>query len=117
LGRDRYEWTKEGRDRYKVWWKDRLIKTHEDVIPASDDIARAANSSWWNWDDGSTPFHWRWPLHYQRVIRDGLKVYFQERPPRYLQAQRDIPDKEVKKKVIEKLAKVRKRGYISAGLV
>jgi hypothetical protein len=87
------------------------------MVPASDAIARAASSSWWNWDDGSTPFHWRWPAHYQDIIRDGLKVYFQQKPPRYRQAQRDVTDQAVKQKIIEKLAKVRSRGYIAPGLV
>jgi hypothetical protein len=46
-----------------------------------------------------------------------LKVYFQQRPPSYQKAQRDVSDKGVKKKIVEKLVKVRKRGYIVPGLV
>jgi hypothetical protein len=122
LGKDdelhwQYRWSTTGRDDYKKWWKERLVATIEDVVPASDAIARAADSSWWNWDEGSRPFHWRWPRHYQLVIRDGLKVYFQKVPPRYRTPQRDILDEEVKRKVVEKLAKVRKRGYIGPGFV
>ena len=67
-GRAQYEWADGGRDRYRKWWKERLVTTIEDIVAASDAIARAANSSWWNWDEGSRPFHWRWPVHYQRVI-------------------------------------------------
>jgi hypothetical protein len=64
-----YSWTKDGRAQYKTWWTDRLVKTYVDVVPpASDAIARAANTSWWNWDNGSTPFHWIWPSHYQHII-------------------------------------------------
>jgi hypothetical protein len=81
-GNDRYKWTAHGRDQYIKWWRNRLITTLVDIVPASDAIARAAKSSWWTWDDGSTPFHWRWPVHYKKVIRDGLKVYFQKDPPR-----------------------------------
>jgi hypothetical protein len=93
------------------------VTTYEDILPASDAIARSSNSTWWNWDDGSTPFHWRWLSHSQTVIRDGLKVYFQQRPLRYRKAQRDVSDKDVKKKIVEKLAKVQRRGYIAPGLV
>jgi hypothetical protein len=93
------------------------VMTYEDILPASDAIACAAKSSWWTWDNGSTPFHWRWPTHYQNVIRDGLKVYFQHKPPRHRKAQRDVSDKAVKAQIIAKLAKVRKKGYIAPGLV
>jgi hypothetical protein len=51
------------------------------------------------------------------VIRDGLKVHFQEPPPKYLKSQRDICDDDVKLQVIKKLLKVRQRGYIAVGLV
>lgn len=52
-------------------------------------------------------------LYYRRVICDRLKVYFQKLPPRYQQAQPDIHDKDFKKEVIKKLAKVQKRDYIT----
>jgi hypothetical protein len=47
-GRDCYVWNTVGRDWYKAWWKNRLVKTYKDIVPASDAIARAAKSSWWN---------------------------------------------------------------------
>jgi hypothetical protein len=116
-GTDRYEWSSHGRDEYKRWWKERLVTTFVDIVPASDAIAQAAATTWWAWDEGSTPFHWRWPRHYMQVICDCLKVYFQHEPPKYRKAQRDVSDKEVKMKMKEKLAKVRKRRYIAPGSV
>ena len=68
------------------------------------------------WDAGVDPVDWGWPTFYQGVIRGGLKVNFQSSPPKYRRAQRDIKDEEVKAKVIEKLTKVRERGYISPGM-
>jgi hypothetical protein len=62
-GRDCYAWADDGRDAYRKWWKERLVRTIEDIVPASDVIARSAKSSWWGWDDGSRSFHWRWPSH------------------------------------------------------
>jgi hypothetical protein len=44
-------------------------------------------------------------------------VYFQHQPPHYRQAKRDVSNKAVKAKIIAKLAKVRKKGYIAPGLV
>jgi hypothetical protein len=45
-----------------------------DLIPGIDAVPRAANVTWFEWDDESWPFHWRWPEFYQSGIRDGLKV-------------------------------------------
>jgi hypothetical protein len=122
-----YEWTNlEGKDRwaqaegrrsYQSWWKRRLLITHQDSIPAGDAIRRAAKSSWWAWEAGSWPFHWRWPKFYQETIRDGLKVHFTSPPPRYRKGQQDISDKAIKLQVIKKLSKARERGYIAPGLV
>jgi hypothetical protein len=113
-----YSWTgAEGRGHYRSWWKRRLLITHQDFVPACDAIQRAAKTSWWGWDAGSRPFHWRWPPFYQEVIRDGLKVHFQEPPPKYLKSQRDIRNDDIKLQVIKKLLKVRQRGYIAPGLV
>jgi hypothetical protein len=80
----RYRWTRNdphlealgGREAYREWWKCCSLLAGKDLYPAADAIARAARSSWWNWDDGSRPFHWRWPAWYMGIIRDGLPVYF-----------------------------------------
>jgi hypothetical protein len=111
-----YGWAEEGEREYKRWWKERFLATSQDYIPGSDAVSRAAKTSWWGWDAGSRPFHWRWPTFYQGVIRDGLEVHFQSAPPKYRRAQRDIKDEDIKAKVIAKLKKVRERGYISPGM-
>jgi hypothetical protein len=107
------EWSDDdGLHGYQKWWKSWVLVTHKDYEPASDAIQRATNSSWWSWDSGSRPLHWRWPPFYQEVIRDGLKVYFQAIPPKYRKSQRDISDPKVKAQVTAKLEKVRARGCI-----
>jgi hypothetical protein len=110
-------WSKSGKDDYRCWWKKHFLITHQDAVPARDALRRAAETSWWGWDSGSRPFHWRWPKFYQEVIRDGLKVHFQSAPPKYTKSQRDIPDEAMKMQVIKKLLKARKRGYIAPGVV
>jgi hypothetical protein len=110
-------WTTKGKESYRGWWKQRFLITHQDIVPARDAIWRAAEASWWSWECGSRPFHWRWPDFYQEVIRDGLKVHFQEAPPKYKRSQRDMTDDAMKLQVIKKLMKARERGYIAPGLV
>jgi hypothetical protein len=120
-----YQWTKEaeggmitgGRARYKFWWKRRALLGGINLRPGGDAIRRGANSTWWNWDDGSRPFHCRWPKWYQAIIRDGMPVYFKGPKPAYKTAQRDTPDKSTKAKVKEKLSAVRQRRYVQPGFV
>jgi hypothetical protein len=40
-----YSWAELGRAIYIDWWKDRF-------------------TTWWDWEDGSGPLHWRWPRWY-----------------------------------------------------
>jgi hypothetical protein len=72
----RYTWEIDGLNSYKRWWRARMKTASWDLVPGIDAVARAANSSWFEWIDGSRPFRWRWPDFYQRVVRDGLKVHF-----------------------------------------
>jgi hypothetical protein len=75
-----YRWTATGKEEYKSWWRRRVLITLADWEAGGDAIARAARSSWWEWDDGSTPFYWRWPAEYRYVMRDGIKIYSKRRP-------------------------------------
>jgi hypothetical protein len=119
LKKARYVWSRgqTSLDMYVQWWKGRMMVCSEDLLAGMDGIGRAFLASWWDWEDGSRPFHWRWPREYQEQIRDGIKVHFKEEPPRYVAPQRDVQDQEVKDKVIEKLQKVRTRRYIAEGYV
>jgi hypothetical protein len=74
-------------------------------------VIRAQRASWWEWDDGSRCFYWRWPGWYINTICDGLEVHFVGEKPRFRLAQRDIRGEAAKAKVIEKLMKMRKRRY------
>jgi hypothetical protein len=120
-----YQWTKEaeggkkasGHARYKYWWKRQALSVGSDLQSGADAIQRARDSTWWNWDEGSSPFHWRWPKWYQSIIRDGLPVYFRGKKPAYKTAQRDTPDEATKVKVKEKLSAVRQRRYVQPGFV
>jgi hypothetical protein len=85
----RYGWANEGRGQieYRKWWTDRLMAGGQDRAAGAEAVARAANASWWDWDDGSPAFHWRWPEEYQDWIRDGLPIHFRCEPPRYRKEQ------------------------------
>jgi hypothetical protein len=114
---DRYAWSTDGRVTYVKWSHARMSEACIDLVPGSDAVARAANSTWFEWEDGSRPFHWRWPEFYQRVIRDGLKVHFCSEKPRYKKPQKGTKDAATRAKIIKKLKKVRTRRYIAPGFV
>ena len=82
-----------------------------------DCIRRCSWASWWEWDVGSRPMHWRWPLEYQAQIRDGVPPYFQRVPASVTIPQRGEPDPLIREQVRKKLAKVREKGYLDVGPV
>lgn len=116
----RYRWRpKFGRVSYKTWWNLYWDESQarQEKAPGLDAIWRMVDSSWWEWDKGSAPFYWRWPREYQETIRDGLKIWFSGEKPAWKRAQRVEKDAATKKKVVDKISKVRKRKYIAPGFV
>jgi hypothetical protein len=53
------------------------------IIARRDTLERLSNTSWWDWEDGSMPHHWKWPIWYLEVIQDGLPVWFGEAPKQW----------------------------------
>jgi hypothetical protein len=102
---------------YKAWWNGFWENMQADKAPGRGATWRIADSSWWECDEGSAPIYWRWPTEYQETIRDGLKIWFSGKKPQWRRAQWVEKDKKVKQQAIEKISKVRKRRYISAGYV
>jgi hypothetical protein len=50
----------------------RGVEARKDWEAGRECIARYSNSNWWEWTEGSRPQFWRWPLKYQKQIRDGV---------------------------------------------
>jgi hypothetical protein len=89
-----------------------------DIEVGEEGLRRAEESSFWNWDGGSTPFFWRWQPEVKADMRDGTKLYVDKtKLPRYTKAQQMPRDKSIVERITEKIQKVRLRGYIAAGLV
>ncbi len=92
-------------------------KAKHDLDCGRDCIWRCADSSWWEWDVGSRPLHWRWPKEYQVQIRDGLKPWFQSKPSDITVPQRGESDPVIRQQVRDKLSKVLDKGYLADGHV
>ena len=82
-----------------------------------DCVTRCANSTWWDWKDGSRLFFWRWPKAWWLEARDGALGYHLSFPQRRLHYP-PIPIKEdwVVVKDREKLVKLLRRRYIVCGV-
>jgi len=88
-----------------------------DLEVGRDCISIVSTASWWEWNRGSTPFFWRWPLHARCLVRDGHLPYFLKTPPRCVKPQRREPDDSIRQKTLSKLQTVIQRGYIATGEV
>ena len=114
--KSRFEWSSTGKFGYekatrKIW----KIAT-KDMEAGQECIARAGNSSWWDWSDGSRPFFWRWSKDFQILIRDGVPPLLSEVPDRWVNPQQC--DRKSEAKVKLKLHKVWKvRRYLEKGFV
>ena len=69
-----------------------LLGTQRELIRelevGQDAIRRAENSTWWNWDAGSTHYFWRWPRRCRLAVRDGTKLFVNKsKLPRYMKRQ------------------------------
>jgi hypothetical protein len=90
----------------------------QDLDVGRDAIRRAAWSTWWNWDNGSTLYFWRWPSEVRKAVRDGTKLFVDwKKMPRYMKSPTWPRDENQKEKLEAKLRKVRDRGYIQPGFV
>jgi hypothetical protein len=83
-----------------------------------DSIRRALRASFWEWEDGSTIFFWRWPSALQTELRDGMRVWYKKRDlPTYWGRQRWPKDTRERDQLKDKIGKVLSRRYITEGYV
>ena len=96
----------------------KLFELLRDLEVGRDAVRRAAWSSWWNWDLGSTLYFWRWPSSVRHSIRDGTKLFVNwELMPNYKLSPSWPSDEGQREKMEAKLRKVREREYIKPGFV
>jgi hypothetical protein len=89
----------------------------EDWLAGSDCIRRCTLATWWDWEAGSRPFHWRWPSEYRKIFHDGLPPWLLSTPKTVTVPQCGEANTGTRELIREKLQKVRSRGYLEAGYV
>ena len=98
--------------------KERMEELLKDIEVGRDDVGRAANSSWWSWDAGSTLFFWRWPKWSKKSVRDGISLFVDwNRMPSFWKCQQWPTEEHSKAKLKKKLANVWSKKYVQPGFV
>ena len=80
-------------------------------------LLRALRSDWWNWNNGSTCYFWRWPRSVQKCIRDGFNIFVTNKLPQFLKKQ-NLGGTKLEQELLKgKVEKVMERGYLERGYV
>jgi hypothetical protein len=93
------------------WWLDSTDRTSS-LSAGAKALSYAVGASWWEWDQGSFPFFWRWPTEFVREIRDGMPPRFLHDPPACMDRQGPNANPLFAEKERNKVFKVIKRGYL-----
>jgi hypothetical protein len=111
----KYCWTAAKKRRYLRCWESQNglpgSGKKRNSAAALDCITRAANSTWWEWTNGSRPFFWRWDPDYLATVRGGLRLWYKGSAPKHFVPQNDKPDPSKKEKIRQKLLKALARRY------
>ena len=82
-----------------------------------DALRRAINSDWFDWSQGSSILFWRWPPECLKDVTKGSRFGVTKELPRSWEAQLLPKNQQEKERLLEKVAKVIKRGYLEEGKV
>jgi hypothetical protein len=86
---------------------------NKDVQAVQDCLLRAKRSSWWEWNDGSRLFFWRWPQCWRLEARDGARAFHHHWPKRRPMARVvNVESQWMKDSHDEKIEKLINRRYI-----
>jgi hypothetical protein len=117
----KYSWNEMHKSHYRHYWSSmwghRENYQRKSLLAAADCIERAANYSWWDWEDGYRPLCWRWSIKYHKQIRDGILLWYHGMTPRNFLSQSKENDPEVRQSMGVKLMKVFARHYFIYGMI
>lgn len=83
-----------------------------EVHALSNVMWHATEADWFEYHRGSQLHYFRFPPIYQKMARDGVRVFFEKKGPTSKRAARPIEDPVLRAKVRKKLEKVINRAYI-----
>ena len=90
----------------------KLTKLGRDLRAIRNMLWHSTHTTWFEYKAGSRNIHFRFPIRYQQIARDGVKCFFETEGPSTHEAQPPIPDPERRAHVKSKLKKVLDRRYM-----
>jgi hypothetical protein len=111
-------WIRRLRREASAWLQSGAARAELEANTAAvrDCVARCANSTWWEWADGSRLLFWRWPLAWRKEARDGAPGFHTGAPrPRRRFPSIPISEQWILEKDEEKLTKLLLRRYLVPG--
>jgi hypothetical protein len=109
IGRDFRRWV--GKMDLAGWWQNAEERMTM-LRSGGKALFYALEATWWEWDGGSFPFFWNWPLEFVRKVRDGMPPRFIHDPPACMDRQRPNSNPLFAEQERKKVFKVIKRGYL-----
>ena len=91
----------------------KLTRVGREREAMSNLLWHSCNASWFEYHCGSRVYHFRFPLRYQKMARDGVKIFFEKPGPQIMQPQPEFADPEVRARVKPKVEKVIRRRYMT----
>ena len=88
-----------------------------DLVAGKLALDKEEAASFWEWDEGSYPFFWRWPKGVRLDMRDGTILWKTGPLPTSVDRQMVSSDKTTAARVEEKIDKVRSKDYIGPGWI
>ena len=93
-----------------------LSERHLNKLAIIECLTRAANSTFWEWKDGSRLLFWRWE-HWWKSARDGEILFHESPPPKWMGKNLPAPSEHYELLLRKKEEKLLHRRYIELGFV
>ncbi len=83
-----------------------------EIQALSDIMWHATECNWFEYKSGSALHYFRFPLFYQGIAKEGVRVYFETEGPTTMRGQPPVADENARAVLRSKVGKVIKRGYL-----
>lgn len=83
-----------------------------EIQALSNIMWHATECNWFEYKSGSALHYFRFPIFYQGIAKEGVRVYFEKEGPNTMRGQPPVADEKARAVLRSKVGKVIKRGYL-----
>lgn len=91
----------------------KLTRVGKELAAMRNLLWHATHTSWFEYEAGSRLYHFRFPIRYRTLARDGVPIFFEKPGPSFMKPQPEFSDPTVRGIVKGKIEKVIKRRYMT----